>query len=790
MKNYRISRVYLENYKLFRKKEIKFSNSLTIFDGPNGYGKTSIFEAIEFLITGDIKRITGNNSINKNTTFETVVIAGDQEKDVNIKAEFVTKEGGTLVIAKRIPAIIKPEKKKKYNPASLCSLTQTFKLPDYDCNDYKTEFKVSQKDIDNIFGKEVIDFFDLFFYIKQEERLDFFKRNEKERMDGINSLFKMEQEKGELGKANKSLRRLNGFLKKLRDKQKQINTDINELKISTNQQKRVDYKKLFVWKKDAVSWDHSEFLLTDIKKKNEIVNELKGIYELKKHFINFKCEKANDWYTYWLEKKSMFPYFVALYPHRVKLESMKTAYNSLKFFKEQEKLAATGSFEKLNYPELSRKLDIKIELKQIETLVMDISNLDKNASDLAKAASEINKTRESLYKRVKSFRGAELEGKCVYCGFDWGNKEKLINQFTTTTDIFNNLSDRNTEQKADKINELKDIYQNILSSKILHYKNEVEKLYDLDNDIFDYIFEEKNKVEEQFKLFTNGFKIYCYDIKYAVSELTIVNFMRYAIKSLPVEYLKVRNQFKFQDIFTTYFGEDENKVNMISVKEIENKINYIEWLYFNNNVERLKKLKEEYDKYCEDRKVFEEEIIPQVEEYRAVLKSNIELYQNKIIKNIEIPFYIYTGRIMQSYQGGLGILIKEQPPEVNAGGEVSDNGLKSIRFISPSPDRQEHDIIYTLSSGQLSAVIISFTLALNKIYSDDGCKSIFIDDPVQCMDELNIASFVELLRNEFSDRQLIMSTHEDSFSRYIRYKYLKYGLDSKAITLKGEEMSA
>ena len=63
-------------------------------------------------------------------------------------------------------------------------------------------------------------------------------------------------------------------------------------------------------------------------------------------------------------------------------------------------------------------------------------------------------------------------------------------------------------------------------------------------------------------------------------------------------------------------------------------------------------------------------------------------------------------------------------------------------------------------------------------------KCIFIDDPVQTMDELNIASFVELMRNEFMDRQIILSTHEDSFSRYVRYKYSKYGLKANAITLK------
>lgn len=45
-------------------------------------------------------------------------------------------------------------------------------------------------------------------------------------------------------------------------------------------------------------------------------------------------------------------------------------------------------------------------------------------------------------------------------------------------------------------------------------------------------------------------------------------------------------------------------------------------------------------------------------------------------------------------------------------------------------------------------------------------------------------SFVELLRREFSDCQIILSTHEEKFSNFIRYKFKKYGLVAQAITLK------
>ena len=46
------------------------------------------------------------------------------------------------------------------------------------------------------------------------------------------------------------------------------------------------------------------------------------------------------------------------------------------------------------------------------------------------------------------------------------------------------------------------------------------------------------------------------------------------------------------------------------------------------------------------------------------------------------------------------------------------------------------DCIYNLSSGQISALIIAFTLALNKFYAKYSFLA--IDDPVQTIDDMNL----------------------------------------------------
>ena len=75
---------------------------------------------------------------------------------------------------------------------------------------------------------------------------------------------------------------------------------------------------------------------------------------------------------------------------------------------------------------------------------------------------------------------------------------------------------------------------------------------------------------------------------------------------------------------------------------------------------------------------------------------------------------------------------------------------------------------------------------MNKVFPT-GLKTLLIDDPIQSMDDINMASFIQLLREEFKDYQIIMSTHESRIANYVSYKYQTSGLSPLAINLKNEK---
>ena len=94
------------------------------------------------------------------------------------------------------------------------------------------------------------------------------------------------------------------------------------------------------------------------------------------------------------------------------------------------------------------------------------------------------------------------------------------------------------------------------------------------------------------------------------------------------------------------------------------------------------------------------------------------------------------------------------------------------------------DILYTMSSGQLAAVSLAFLLCMNQVYAKQALPILLIDDPIQTIDDVNMVGLVDILRYEFEDRQIFISTHEQKFEWYLKYKYEKANKDMKAFNMK------
>lgn len=105
-------------------------------------------------------------------------------------------------------------------------------------------------------------------------------------------------------------------------------------------------------------------------------------------------------------------------------------------------------------------------------------------------------------------------------------------------------------------------------------------------------------------------------------------------------------------------------------------------------------------------------------------------------------------------------------------------GKKGLQTFISSCDKSEDNKISPmlyLSSAQVN--ILSLCIFLAKVLSENNTtlNTIFIDDPIQHLDGINLLAFIDLLRTITSElnRQIVISTHNEQF-----YKLLKIKMDS------------
>jgi DNA repair protein SbcC/Rad50 len=90
------------------------------------------------------------------------------------------------------------------------------------------------------------------------------------------------------------------------------------------------------------------------------------------------------------------------------------------------------------------------------------------------------------------------------------------------------------------------------------------------------------------------------------------------------------------------------------------------------------------------------------------------------------------------------------------------------------------------SAAQVNILSLSIFLAKALLKKNKGLNTIFMDDPIQHLDNLNILSFIDLLRTITNqlDKQIILSTHNENFYKLIKRKLDPAYTSSKFIELE------
>jgi len=377
--------------------------------------------------------------------------------------------------------------------------------------------------------------------------------------------------------------------------------------------------------------------------------------------------------------------------------------------------------------------------------LIDLRDKREKASLLSRILADLQSSRNQLIDRFKSYQNAltQKDTECPFCGQDWGNgslsqnnDELLLRAIENQTLLLQGIVEGGNDELAKAFENFKEnlvgpveqlIEQFIAANNI--DKAFVTRLTGLNIKDFERRSEILSDLSIDYEKFLN-------ELPSVNSKLLIEEFIE-VLRGLLKPNQPSIDYLKFTDVYKKFFKSDPTILTIITPADVLDKVKYIDWQYtvFQNQlIHNLQTDYEERKAQFEDASLLFNKLKDIIDTYKKSLND----YNKTLIRDIEILFHIYSGRIVQDFQGGLGLFIKED---------------KGIKFLTDPT--KTFDAVFSMSSGQLAALIISFTLALNKKYSQN--KVLFIDDPVQSMDELNVAGFIEVLRNDFNDRQEAVS---------------------------------
>ncbi|EKN4209743.1 AAA family ATPase [Yersinia ruckeri] len=767
-----IKRLEVRNFKVFEKIELTLeSEHLVVLDGPNGFGKSSFFDALELLLTGKIRRYIELEELTVDRrslkTGCPWLFKQARENDwLSIRAEIVV-DGQSRFLERAASKVVLDEHRG----------VTDLKLPLYELVDFRAERvdAISQEEtyLSTLLGEQYKRDFELFHYVEQEENTRLLKQKEKDRQGQIAHLFDIGDIQDKINNITQASAKIGNLcnpqkkneLKQLKDKWETAKQQLLPAGSS------ITYERMIAvtdqpWDRNVVEFDVKQFeqwLSADGELfrigrftenfehyknqlyNNELVNKLLPKKELQQRLLMFY--RPLEHIEKWVAEVACFDAALAI------SDAFKDIISAIS----EDRLSITSPLLQLLPPPLSSE-----EFQQqVAGLKQQLAAADK----VQECHAGLIQTREQLISAFKEHQShCDSTNICPTCGHHWPTAATLIEGIESQSISLETLAAQQNNQFSQALVSFRRNWQEPIEIAIQPYLQQKEEIIERKRQLASLTEEQIQWLESYHqKLQTAGISI---------QNLLSENFEPVTQQALDELERQIRERFKplddscifddYEKIYREIFKNDSQSVEQVTSQQLELKKAYLGQQHAVASSKFILECEQEYnqaDLLITKAIRFKDHL----RKLKKIYEDEKRLYLESIVKEIEILFHIYSGRLMQSYQQGLGIFI--------------ENDGNSIAF-NETPGH-EHDAVFSMSSGQLSALVLSFTLALNKRYAKHTL--LLVDDPVQTLDEINVAGFIELLRTEFQDRQIIMSTHEDRMSAYFRYKYKKFGMSASRI---------
>lgn len=822
MKDFYIKKIYIMNFRGYiGEKEYNFVNkdgnpyNIVLLSGPNGYGKTTLLDSIEWCLTGNIKRVIDDynnrcaskgektvssykglirniNAINKEVFVKIEMVY--KNEDIKIYRKFNGKNEleafNTLLtefniecsdnLRDEVEEIIKGMK-TDFTFNNICSYDKNIELYKKGRNDIYNFFEACYSEFYE--AKKIIENLDKLKKIlsdtkdgksKKFDRLNGDLDLKKELLKTVNSIDNIKIRKypenklfnGEIYIDNSIINNKVNIDKKLNN-QLEILTNILNKKISDNL-KNIKEKELFTVKLDEI-----DELAKIYKDREEVFNKIKNIdfntinVQLKEvKLLRGNVNKSVDEFLEYLS------------------DIIKNEDSELKYISKSKIIEIHSSFKLIG-----KNLDV------ISILEKEKKKYDSN-SDLVKVMRYLVDN-EQVYKLY-----SEDNNKCPLCGKEDFSKSEISSvakEFLGEKDkarqeIIENIKKCNYEIKI-YVDKIKEIIENSLAEKereligLIEYKESLGDLYKLANKYkFDINELDLNRIKD--KKVEIQKKVYILKID-ELNEDYIIELLKSSKMPYITKYSKeleeyreydIKSKIKLLDSLTYELDKNISDVNnelindeykKIKIETIKDKLDitkdFISYNKSNNLNTEINKLNDEI-KYCKTEVKNIDDKLKKVKDLIKVVNQEKTESEKKENARISKPLNDIYKKITRNTN------IKE----INL---KKDNAKNKSSLEIKDIEGNDTPFGNIMSTGQVSTLAISMYLAKALLNRNSSFKVYLMDDPIQTMDDLNILSLIDLLRFQFMEceedrimNQLFISTCDEDLENLIYHKMSSFNI--------------
>ncbi|MGP4080002.1 AAA family ATPase [Pseudalkalibacillus sp. R45] len=250
---------------------------------------------------------------------------------------------------------------------------------------------------------------------------------------------------------------------------------------------------------------------------------------------------------------------------------------------------------------------------------------------------------------------------------------------------------------------------------------------------------------------------------------------------------KIECLLRFKELFRNKKEQlpDELTMDNIDVEKINKKLTILDGVVLSLvNDKVIKESQYDLDKKAKVLKQKEvllkkkQNNLEALKEISRELKKKRKEWDRQMVEKIRLPLQQIYRRINRH----------TNIEEINL---IMDGTTKTKASLMASISNEEVSATNILSAGQLSVVALSIFLTVAMGQKRGAFKCYFMDDPIQTMDDLNILSFIDLLRSELSNKenrfvdQLFFTTCDENLENLMIHKMKNFGVNFSHIHFTG-----